>query len=65
MKALYLSMTLLYSLGLAGCALGSATSAYSVNSKNADELGANARKSIVDEAVQKSKEYVDQTCVKK
>lgn len=55
---------LILAISLSGCALGSATSAYSLNSKNSDELGATARKSIVDEAFQKSKEYTDQNCKK-
>lgn len=52
-------------LSLSGCALGSATAAYSVNSKNADELASPARKSIVDEAYLKAKEYCDQNFEKK
>lgn len=49
-------------LCLSGCALGAATSAtagYSLQSKSSDELGNKARQSIIDEAVQKSKDYVD------
>ena len=64
-KLFLIAATLLCPIMLMGCALGAATSAYSVNSKSADELSATCRKSIVDEAVQKAKEYCDQVCEKK
>lgn len=46
-----------------GCALGAGTAAtagYSLTAKTADDLNATARRSIVDEAVQKAKDYCDQ-----
>lgn len=48
---------------LTGCALGAGTAAtagYSLSARTADDLSAAARKSIVDEAIQKAKDYCDQ-----
>lgn len=58
-----LTVAVLGCLVLSGCTFGAATSAtagYSLQSKSSDELGNKARQSIVDEAVQKSKDYTDQ-----
>jgi len=49
-------------LVLSSCALGAATSAtsgYSLQSKSSDELGQNARQSIIAEAVKQANAYTD------
>ncbi len=54
---------------VSGCALGSATSAYSVNSKSADSLTSAGSQPIINQAVTQavaeSKAYTDSVCPKK
>lgn len=50
---------------ISGCAAGSATAGYSLKAGSSDELVPKARKSIIDEAFQKAKAYVDANFVRK
>lgn len=72
MKTLCLLLLLVMCVFLSGCAAGAATSAtagYSLKASTADELSPKARKTIIEEAVEKAftkcKEYIDKNFVKK
>ena len=58
-----------FCISLIGCAASAATAGYSVRAGSADDLNSNARKSMIDEAVDKAfskcKEYIDNNFVKK
>ncbi len=49
---------------LSGCAVGSATAAYSVRAGTADDLNSEARTKLVDESLNRSKSYTDEQIAK-
>ena len=65
MKGLILVLCLCAVLGLSGCAAGSATAAYSLRASSADDLSPKARESIIRDAVDRCKDYMDRWFVRK
>lgn len=61
MKKLLPLILIPFVLSNAGCSI---FSAYSLGSRSADDIKGDVRKSIVDECVQRSKEYTDSVCKK-
>ena len=60
MKKVVLVLILIFlTLGLQGCAAGSATAGYAMRAGTADELKADARESIIREAVERCKKQYD------